>query len=98
MAATSVLSNAISACDCIAIAAVMECHFAASAATTPLETPFTEVTPGILGRSLFMYVCGEFESLKFTGFGPGTVENIVSLALWSAVFDPVGLRCDMSLE
>jgi hypothetical protein len=45
-----------------------------------------------------MYVCGEFESLRFTGLGPGTVENIVSPALCSAVFDPVGITWDMSLE
>ena len=42
---------AISASDCIAKAAVIECHLAASAATTPVDTPRILVNPDILGKS-----------------------------------------------
>ena len=40
----------ISAFDCIANVAVIACHLAASPATTPVDTPPTLVTPGILGK------------------------------------------------
>ena len=51
VAMTSAFNTLISASDCIAIAAVIACHFAASCATTPVDIPFTDVTPGIFGRS-----------------------------------------------
>ena len=77
VAATSCLSNASSSFDCIAIAAVIECHFAASLATIPVETLFTEVTPGTRGRSPSMYICGLLLIFLFTGPVPGTTPNIV---------------------
>ena len=56
VAATSFLSKAISACDCIASAPVIACHFAASAATIPVDAPPIDVNPGIFGRSPDIYI------------------------------------------
>ena len=40
----------ISAFDCIANVAVIECHLAASLATTPVDAPPTLVNPGTFGK------------------------------------------------
>ena len=56
VARTSAFNTFISASDCIASAPVIACHLAASLATTPVDIPFTELAPGIFGRSSPIYV------------------------------------------
>ena len=94
---TSCLSNLISESDCIASAPVIACHLAASAATTPVDAPPIEVSPGIFGKSPSAYICGLLPIFWLTFGAPGTTPKIVWADLWSNVIPATGFMWDIDL-
>ena len=97
VAAISFLSNAISCCDCIANAPVIEWNLAASSATIPVETPRIALAPATFGKSPDIYICGLLLIFWLTNGAPGTTPNIVCADFSSAVILLNGFKWEKDL-